>query len=83
MAHDGANAVPISKDYGIQNLSEEDRATVETQEHSRKLGFRAMICYLIIQGYNVALINGVEWQDTKVNKPLQLNLLLLQLLIVE
>ncbi|KAG6985331.1 alpha-glucosidase [Physcia stellaris] len=66
MAHDGANAVPISKDFGIQNLSEKDRANVETQEHSRKLGFRAMICYLIIQGYNVALINGVEWQDTKV-----------------
>ncbi|KAG6985319.1 hypothetical protein G7Y79_00113g101740 [Physcia stellaris] len=66
MAHDGANVVPISKDYGIQNLSEKDRANVETQEHSRKLGFRAMICYLIIQGYNVALINGVEWQDTKV-----------------
>lgn len=83
MAHDGANAVPTSKDYAIQNLSKEDRATVETQEHSRKLGFRAMICYLITQGYNVALINGLEWQDTKVNKPLLLSLIPLQPLIAE
>lgn len=69
MAHDGANAVPIAKDLDIQKLSEDARLRVERQEHVRKTSFRAMICYLIIQGYNVALINGLEWQDTKVNNP--------------
>ena len=67
MAHDGANPVLSSKDSAIQGLSDEGKDNVEKQELSRRRAFRTMICFLITQGYNVALINGLEWQDTKVN----------------
>ena len=42
------------------------KAKIEEEELSRKTLFRTMICFLINHGYNVALINGLEWQDTKV-----------------
>ena len=67
MCHDGANPVAASNDPAIQRLSDEAHKTIQQQESRRKLLFRAMICFLIIQGYNVALINGLEWQDTKVS----------------
>ena len=66
MSHDGANLVPTSEDSAIQALSDEAKDDVEKQELSRRRSFRTMICSLITQGYNVALINGLEWQDTKV-----------------
>ena len=68
MSHDGANPVPIPNDAAIQSLSEESKTNIERQELSRKLAFREMICFLIVQGYNIALINGLEWQDTKVSE---------------
>ena len=67
MCHDGANPVAASNDPAIQRLSDEAQGVVAQQESTRKLRFRAMICFLINQGYNVALINGLEWQDTKVS----------------
>ena len=39
---------------------------IEAGEFARKVGFRSTICLLIKKGYNVALINGLEWMDTKV-----------------
>lgn len=37
-------------------------------EHARdKTALRLAICAIITQGYNVALINGLEWRDTKVS----------------
>ena len=66
MAHDGANPVAELKDPAIQTLSEKAQAEVQQQESSRKVLFRTMICFIINQGYNIALINGLEWQDTKV-----------------
>ena len=67
MCHDGANPVAASNDPAIQRLSGEAQGFIEQQESTRKLLFRTMICFLISQGYNVALINGLEWQDTKVS----------------
>lgn len=67
MCHDGANPVAASNDPETQRLSDEAQGVVEQQESKRKLLFRTMICFLINQGYNVALINGLEWQDTKVS----------------
>ena len=67
MSHDGANPIPTSEDSAIQRLSDEAKDDVEKQELSKRRSFRTMICFLITQGYNIALINGLEWQDTKVN----------------
>lgn len=66
MCHDGANPIPASQDPSILVKSEAERTRIENQETSRKVAFRAMICWLINQGYNAALINGLEWADTKV-----------------
>ncbi len=66
MCHDGANPVPASQDHLILAKSEAERTQIEHEETSRKLALRTMICWLIRQGYNVALINGLEWADTKV-----------------
>lgn len=66
MCHDGANAIPTSEDPFIQNKSKAEKHDIETQEHGRKVAFRALICELVRQGYNIALINGLEWLDTKV-----------------
>lgn len=65
MCHDGANPIPLSADPLGAN-EEEDEAEVVAQEMSRKITFRNMICWLMNQSYNVALINGLVWADTKV-----------------
>lgn len=66
MCHDGANPVPLSTDPSLPGANEEDQAEIDAQETSRKVAFRTMICWLINESYNVALINGLEWADTKV-----------------
>lgn len=66
MCHDGANAVPISTDTSLLGASEEVYARIEALESARKIRFRAMIGWFINEGYNVALINGLDWMDTKV-----------------
>ena len=60
MCHDGANPSPPPK------ASKDVTAQINAQETSRKFAFRVMICTLIHEGYNIALINGLEWMDTKV-----------------
>ena len=67
MCHDGANVIPLAEDPDIQNQPADMINAIEQQEVSRRSLLRTMICFLINQGYNVALINGLEWQDTKVN----------------
>ena len=67
MSHDGASPFPTSKDSAIQGLLDEAKDDIKKQELSKRRSFRKMICFLITQGYNIALINGLEWQDTKVN----------------
>lgn len=66
MCHDGANAVPLLADVDHQAEDNYKRDDLEAQEMSRRIKFRAMICLLIRKGYNVALVNGLDWQDTKV-----------------
>lgn len=66
MCHDGANAVPTLEEPLIQSKSEAEKRDIEIAELERKTAFRAFICELIRRGYNVALINGLEWADTKV-----------------
>ena len=66
MCHDGANPLPLSTDTLSLGATEEEQAEIEAHEISRRIGFRRMICWLIHESYNVALINGLEWADTKV-----------------
>lgn len=66
MCHDGANPGPSSTDLSMPRANEEEQAEVNAQETSRKVAFRTMINWLINESYNVALINGLEWADTKV-----------------
>lgn len=66
MCHDGANPVSLSTDPSLIGATEEEQAEIDAQETSRKVAFRAMICWLMNESYNVALLNGLEWADTKV-----------------
>ena len=69
MCHDGANPLPLSSDTSdtlSPRATEEEQAEIEAYEISRRIAFRRMICWLIHESYNVALINGLEWADTKV-----------------
>ena len=66
MCHDGANPLPLLTDTLSLGATEEEQAEIEAHETSRRIVFRRMICWLIHESYNVALINGLEWADTKV-----------------
>ncbi len=66
MCHDGANVDPTTSNEGSKRQAGDDSARIETQEMSRKTRLRAMIFTLINRGYNIALINGLEFIDTKV-----------------
>lgn len=67
MCHDGANPVPLLVDVEHHEAEGDDEwIDTEAQENSRRIKFRAMICVLIQKGYNVALVNGLDWHDTKV-----------------
>jgi hypothetical protein len=61
MAHDGAEAtqrkgkhVPVGTDV-----------SVDVQLNANRAALREMILFFIDQGYNVALLNGLEFRDTK------------------
>ncbi len=66
MCHDGANPKPLPTGVLSQGANERGQAEVDAQETFRKVAFRRMIGWLINESYNVALINGLEWADTKV-----------------
>ena len=66
MCHDGA----ISDSSAILDVETENAEATNTQsskeEILRKTKLRNMIFAFIAQGYNAALVNGLEWLDTKV-----------------
>ena len=59
MAHDGARAVDRKS-----NKNEDDIEPPSPKSH--RVALRQMILSFIGRGYNVALVNGLEWRDTKV-----------------
>lgn len=65
LCHDGANSANASDGYPPLDGDMVSRLRVEAEELVRKVMFRGMILSLIKRGYNVALINGLEWMDTK------------------
>ena len=66
MCHDGAipNAL-ATLDLETEN-AEATNIQSNKQEMLRKTKLRTMIFAFTTQGYNVALVNGLEWLDTKV-----------------
>ena len=66
MCHDGAIPTPQPTKMSLSGADEEEQANIDAHETSRKVAFRMMICWLLNQSYNVALINELEWADTKV-----------------
>ena len=69
MCHDGANPNPLLTDTSSLGANDEEHSEINARETSRKIAYRTMICWLINESYNVALINGLEWADTKVRLP--------------
>ncbi|KAL6716555.1 hypothetical protein ACLMJK_006122 [Lecanora helva] len=64
MCHDGASPNQASDTMGARQ--NEESAVSKNRETLRKARFRSMILRLIIRGYNIALINGLDFIDTKV-----------------
>lgn len=67
MTHDGASPVPLDKDPRLVKNQDLDLESVEGEELQRRANFRTTIFHFVDYGYNVALIDGLEWMDTKVS----------------
>ena len=66
MCHDGATANTLATlDLDTENAGATNTSSSE-EETQCKIALRYMIFTFIAQGYNVALVNGLEWLDTKV-----------------
>ncbi|KAL9635425.1 MAG: hypothetical protein Q9204_002631 [Flavoplaca sp. TL-2023a] len=65
MTHDGANPLPLSRDSRLKHHNL-DVQSIESEEHRRRVMFRTSIFAVIDQGYNIALIDGLELMDTKI-----------------
>lgn len=63
MCHDGSKA----RDLPALKGGEEE--TTPVQDNAARV-FRGMIFWLMMLGLNVALVNEVEWRDSKVCKVL-------------
>ncbi|KAF2165304.1 hypothetical protein M409DRAFT_67177 [Zasmidium cellare ATCC 36951] len=61
MAHDGARAVARQSKF---LHGEDDDAKAEPTK--QRVALREMVLSFVQRGFNVALVNGLEWRDTKV-----------------
>ena len=66
MTHDGANTLPLNEDSQFLDSQDLDLESIRGEEMQRRVTFRTTIYHFIAQGYNIALIDGLEWMDTKV-----------------
>jgi len=69
MCHDGASSGAsnrrLIKGNVLDALEDEDHEAHEKEMQMRVM-FRLLIHWFVKRGYNVALVNGLEWLDTKV-----------------
>lgn len=69
LCHDGASDSDVQRRTILQKdlsvLKEEDAGHSGSQQ-SNKAAFRTFIYDMMKRGYNTALVNGLEWHDTKV-----------------
>ncbi len=67
MCHDGAGREAlVSLDIENDNV-DATNAPSNDVEIARKTKLRTMIFDFLAQGYNAALVNGLDWVDTKVS----------------
>ncbi|KAL5115616.1 hypothetical protein ACEQ8H_006503 [Pleosporales sp. CAS-2024a] len=69
LCHDGASVGDIRKRNVVQknlNALKDEAGSDSKQQDSYKASFRFLIYTFMKRGYSTALINGLEWQDTKV-----------------
>ncbi|KAK5152342.1 hypothetical protein LTR04_006425 [Oleoguttula sp. CCFEE 6159] len=70
MCHDGASPVPHfpprKTRRGTDKTDHSRGMRLSKSGRAHRAIFRAMVLRFIGQGYNVALVNGLEWRDTKV-----------------
>ncbi|KAF7507459.1 hypothetical protein GJ744_010390 [Endocarpon pusillum] len=78
MCHDGASTSALSTMERFNQISDdhhpkEGDSAIKLEskvgfrgQGDNRIGFRYMIYEFIRQGYNVALLNGLEWKDSKV-----------------
>ncbi|KAH8731978.1 hypothetical protein GQ44DRAFT_755334 [Phaeosphaeriaceae sp. PMI808] len=69
LCHDGASVTDLQKRAIPQNESEaleDEDSSLNERQKTYKSSFRTLIYNLMQRGYNTALVNGLEWQDTKV-----------------
>ena len=66
MCHDGSHpAFELNNDEDTDD--EEEGKVANVAEDSPARAFRAMILWFAVLGFNVALVNEVEWRDSKVS----------------
>jgi hypothetical protein len=71
MCHDGALPGTFRKrsmlsQQQLDELDEEEEDEEKENELRAKVAFRLLIWWFLDRGYNAALVNGLEWRDTKV-----------------
>ena len=70
MAHDGSPSDALQKrrllDKSLNALQDEETRLVSDPSLHAKRIFRLLVHWFMSKGYNAALINGLEWRDTKV-----------------
>ncbi|GAB7364637.1 hypothetical protein MBLNU230_g5440t1 [Neophaeotheca triangularis] len=62
MCHDGAHATQRTGKF----INKKQDSLAPDSHSSQRVGLRQMILKFATTGYNVALVNGLEWRDTKV-----------------
>lgn len=71
MCHDGASSTlklaALPDAVADVDDSPPPAGQLNGSEGNLKLAYRSMIFYFVQQGFNIALTNSVEWQDTKVS----------------
>ncbi|KAI9827474.1 MAG: hypothetical protein M1832_004824 [Thelocarpon impressellum] len=68
LCHDGAHEAGGSHKLGSGTTTPD--AQYKELDNTKRLVFRGMIRWFITHGFNVALVDGVEWRDTKVGTDL-------------
>lgn len=69
LCHDGASVSDLKKRAILQkdlNALEDEAKDHSERQKTYKASFRTLIYGLMQRGFSTALVNGLEWQDTKV-----------------
>jgi hypothetical protein len=64
MCHDGTSSTDILSRDTVSGDTEVDSSRLAEQERRRY--FQGFIAWIIPRGFNAALVNEVEWRDSKV-----------------